>query len=910
MVHSESSFAESFTTATEGFGNSHNASRRTSQAQLGAQNERAEERQEDTVDAQPMPLNGLSAYHEDWKKQLIDDSDRSEARVRVKNYHIDSDSELEKSAPRSAHGEKVSSSEDGEPPSTNRTALNHRAAFQRLRRPLQPGDDFKRPDEALLYGNNLSWRPKKKHDLIKAPKREMSAEFMRNAGLEKINLDTEPASTSQHSINVQTAVSAMPVTTSPDGPRIEPELTQEQEHPFESELEPARPLREFAPSSAPADEISPPTTATKQSLEDNNQVYKLIQAENVKRHSTISDGTVQAVVVHNPELRRQLRHTRKRESLRGDISPANVDQRGSENGDVKSLRRKRGVASLSPMATNRRVVSDQHETYQSSSALQMATLRSHSAAPDSGPTVRSGPVRLNRAPAIVEGGRLARQRSQQHSPREHFKASTPTAVANESRRMTSAPTPQPRPWSMDLSTTPQTAASPRLRRFSREERLDKNPSVRRTSLDTTTVRPTGLGTIAMAQDHFTVGNYATLEEARRDRAEQRRSRTIREFNDATPLVPSVSGPEQSPVLEHRTTKAREASLELPMSPKRRSLDPRYLHSNGTPFSTSQLSDRTALTEPELCEARGVELYPHNNRSLLLVQHSAQPSSPRSRDHAVAGAHEPVFEAVVEGPDGQVEDIGRAKHTVDSPLTNPRAAPEPPIIKFIPPTPNEEIERMLGDNEASENGPRDFMQRRPSLKQRMRRFSEGLIEPLPFGRNGSMRRTKHQAASRDERPTHLSSNWVPNDIWADEDDYSDEEDFEPLPPGGDTSDVGDTAKVTFPRKMSKRMPGFRGKGGFLQGNSLGIDRHGTNNRRHYVNTRNSQDMLNRMTSKQPRRGALSLPFGRGTKIEYIGFAGLGAKMREVRRRREEKALEKRRDQLRRQIGVRMFHEGRP
>ncbi|EME83483.1 uncharacterized protein MYCFIDRAFT_211354 [Pseudocercospora fijiensis CIRAD86] len=126
-------------------------------------------------------------------------------------------------------------------------------------------------------------------------------------------------------------------------------------------------------------------------------------------------------------------------------------------------------------------------------------------------------------------------------------------------------------------------------------------------------------------------------------------------------------------------------------------------------------------------------------------------------------------------------------------------------------------------------------------------------------------------------------------------------------------------------MSVRMPGFRGTGGFLQGNSLGIDRHGTNVRRHYIdqsgphivksrsgsnlnlNTRSSEEMLRRL-SERKRRRTFTLPFSGGAKVEYVGLEVLGARMRERRQRRHDRALEKRREKLRGQIGTRVYHAG--
>jgi hypothetical protein len=130
-------------------------------------------------------------------------------------------------------------------------------------------------------------------------------------------------------------------------------------------------------------------------------------------------------------------------------------------------------------------------------------------------------------------------------------------------------------------------------------------------------------------------------------------------------------------------------------------------------------------------------------------------------------------------------------------------------------------------------------------------------------------------------------WQPRDFWedyasSDEDDYDDWEDQARLPPGGDTSDVLERRSF-FPRNMSVRMPGFRGNGGFLKGNSLGIERHGTNNRRHYVARRSGDD--ERQDSTEPkRRPTFTLPFTGGTKVEYVGLSAVSARFKWAKARR--------------------------
>jgi hypothetical protein len=108
-----------------------------------------------------------------------------------------------------------------------------------------------------------------------------------------------------------------------------------------------------------------------------------------------------------------------------------------------------------------------------------------------------------------------------------------------------------------------------------------------------------------------------------------------------------------------------------------------------------------------------------------------------------------------------------------------------------------------------------------------------------------------------------------------------------------------------------MPGFQGTGGFHLGNSLGIDRHGTNARRHHVNRtinrKTSEDVLRRISDRQKGK-SFAVPFGGGRKVTYVGLTGLRTKMREARRMKREHTAEKRRDKLRKSIGTRVYHDG--
>jgi len=417
---------------------------------------------------------------------------------------------------------------------------------------------------------------------------------------------------------------------------------------------------------------------------------------------------------------------------------------------------------------------------------------------------------------------------------------------------------------------------------------------------------------------------------------------------------STFSDDSRPVRQHKLS-GSVSSIEyiprgsLSASRRRSSLDPNHLLPSNTPLSQhSQWSDRTDTLE--VSEAKAVSIFPHNNRSLLVVQQRAgdimtAESNPQASITNVASGHElvlrdepgyPTFQAIIESP---VEESTKKPPQIYSPLTNPRAAPQPPLINFIPATPNEEIDRQLAPVETvpeAEPKAKAPLTRRQSLAKRARRYSESFIGPLRTLSTGS--RKRYTYVVREDRPANLHPFWRPRGFWDDfdsEDDdyYDDEAPAEPLPQGGDTSDVED--HETFPRKMSRRMPGFRGTGGFLLGNSLGFTRHGTNNRRHYIDQsivrhssdsdnpgsgsrelrkRRSERMLRTIVSSTDSLRRRRMPDNGVSKRQRLGrFTGfdegahavsLRAFRERVRRNRGEKAeraAEKRRQELKGKIG---------
>ncbi|POR38202.1 Uncharacterized protein TPAR_01600 [Tolypocladium paradoxum] len=117
-------------------------------------------------------------------------------------------------------------------------------------------------------------------------------------------------------------------------------------------------------------------------------------------------------------------------------------------------------------------------------------------------------------------------------------------------------------------------------------------------------------------------------------------------------------------------------------------------SRNTPFSIA--SFETTGTAPEVSEALAVHMYPHQNSSVLVVNHSAKPSEASDTSNKEAEAEESSVppKITTTSPDGgpvtPPQQHGSSDE-VDSPLRNPRPPPKPPThppaINFIPATPS-------------------------------------------------------------------------------------------------------------------------------------------------------------------------------------------------------------------------------
>jgi len=644
------------------------------------------------------------------------------------------------------------------------------------------------------------------------------------------------------------------------------------------------------------------------SAEDwNNLIYRQIREDNVKRHSIMSNSsnTVSAGIYFPQQASKdhKLRRTTKASSLRnvsGSDAPSHQD---SVINAVKTPPRRKEVLAVGSLEAspaferNTAARRSMRETDVKVGASE--TTKMTEAAIMNGSGARAAQAMLSRQPNGND------EKPFRHEAKQHLRRSPPD------KRIENAIQPSP---------------EPRLRRSSLEKRIE-NVLQQQSPGAESTVSPTQPAFRHVPAHVKPEKKAAHVRTASIGSHSGIAASSLKLQNVRPPsLAASGTRTASSPNVHH----SRHASLDNEAGAYHvgpwRNLDPRQWHElrpSNTPFSISQFSDRTEI---ELCEATGVKYYPHNNESLVVLENLSRPVSedkttPTPPDDRAAT--EKVIEPL--SCDRSPAHAPTPTVHVDGPWVNPRDAPDPPAFKVIPPTPIEELDDHLATDrpDAAPSGRPDGLRRRESLAKKARRYSESFIVQPLFGRTLSLQRNAKRAASDQlSRPTHLSPLWRPNYIWegydSDEeyDDYSGDDldglPYGTLPRGGDTSDVEEPKQRNiFPRSMSVRMPGFRGQGGFLLGNSLGLDRHGTNNRRHYVarktstggmhtGSRNGYVGETKKTKSLRTSGSEEMLTHMAGRKRTLSVRAFRLKMKQIRQRREERAKEKRQQALKDRI----------
>ncbi|RDW79792.1 hypothetical protein BP6252_04430 [Coleophoma cylindrospora] len=380
-----------------------------------------------------------------------------------------------------------------------------------------------------------------------------------------------------------------------------------------------------------------------------------------------------------------------------------------------------------------------------------------------------------------------------------------------------------------------------------------------------------------------------------------------------------------------------------------------LSAQATPFS--QTSYETNGTSAEVSEAMAVNIFPHKNNSVLVVQHENSPVETTTKEVEELPIQKPAQPTMAVNDEPTTGPVTPPQEShpmdeVDSPLRNPRDAPEPPVLKFIPPTPaglspgNEE-DRQLGydPNEQRPTTSDSKPKRGLSLVRRAlsnRRHSDS----SPPSRGISLRRTLSLSGKRKEsvdgatqtskgeanptslyptvadRPpdgTKLHPFWRPTHFWDDLEGYEDEDygedgyrmvypmiDNRPAPPKRSLSGklkrtfailpIQDDDHYEWNHPVDRRTMQRTASGSMRvvkQRSQSSLRRRGNSSpptyRHHKPALKEGDFGYGFQDGNGGKRGAAYLIPGLGIRVEYIGWNGLKRRLNERRREQRSEKL---------------------
>ena len=344
--------------------------------------------------------------------------------------------------------------------------------------------------------------------------------------------------------------------------------------------------------------------------------------------------------------------------------------------------------------------------------------------------------------------------------------------------------------------------------------------------------------------------------------------------------------------------AHNLSLDIPTSGEWSAIRPRS--TLVTPFSLRSAHSSTPGTL-EVNEATAISIYPHTNKSILVIQEMAGGGDSSCPPHHSAVI---VGNANIELP-GPVTPVilheSPPRELLHSPLKNPRDPPQPPDFKVIPPTPANDPPSPEDVRSAPRTPTRTnhFSAPITSLKRAFsarRPHSESII--TPFTRTFSLRDTastpRQRPRTAEDRESRLHPFWKPRGFWDDVDGSDSESEF------GNTGVLGSRVNSQSSRDMPPRRTMSLTRR--LTG-SLRMPHPPRKQRR--ASVAGSLDQPNyeffRPNIQNEEIKADRMP-RQGYQVQFIGFRGLADKLERRREAKEEGKREERRKWLRGRIDL--------
>ncbi|KAL9118056.1 MAG: hypothetical protein Q9187_005400 [Circinaria calcarea] len=306
----------------------------------------------------------------------------------------------------------------------------------------------------------------------------------------------------------------------------------------------------------------------------------------------------------------------------------------------------------------------------------------------------------------------------------------------------------------------------------------------------------------------------------------------------------------------------------------------------TPFSMLSAQSSTPGTL-EVNEAKIVNLYPHNNKSIFIVEQTARRGS-QQRPETHSTTAETTLTSIPH-TDHSPPAIHQPQ-PVDSPLRHPRDAPQPPALTIIPPTPIPPL--ATPTTEAPPATGSSSSRRLSTLKRAFsaRRYSDSFIIPITRSLNRRNTLNHHRPAIDDQTADNkLSPFWRPRGFWNDlsdsESDFGNDMPRRARAPPSPITKRSSTLSRTF---GSLRLPSRRSTSSPPNANT----------RFNTLRRRKSYDFVQENRNRGLR--------GAGPRFGYqVSLVSLGRQVRDGlgkrRARREEERREREREELRGKIG---------
>jgi hypothetical protein len=306
----------------------------------------------------------------------------------------------------------------------------------------------------------------------------------------------------------------------------------------------------------------------------------------------------------------------------------------------------------------------------------------------------------------------------------------------------------------------------------------------------------------------------------------------------------------------------------------------------TPFSQTASGDGASI---EMGEARAVNLFPHNNDSLQLIEKHSLPESRavRSLRHTNPAKE---LSILLDGPPTP-RVLAADVPAMDSPLRNPREAPPTPAFHALSSTPTA-LPPMSRSQSQTQPIKRHTSLQRPSLAAQ--RYSASFIKSVTRGLSlKNARNPKTDTPVLDERLTPM---WRPRRFWDDAEYTEDESDSY----SDDEGEVRNTLGMAQPRAVvNGPVSLLRSISGNVRAKKQRLGKRG------FLYKQSSYGSMSRLRAA---RTLYRVPGLKGVHFQFVGLGGWSERVKEARGRREDEERERRRRMLREAIGPEVISQG--